>query len=306
MIDCSCFRVKKSFAVFQTIRGLKRNPRFLCRRRGFFDDALHTKPEKMRTIAIITRDVRRYWWLVAGGLTAIISLEFLALYTPQRIRQAIDLLATGSADFRRLGRLAGAIVALSAGIAILRAVGRPSRLAFGRIVERDLRQRFFSRTIALPAPLLACETTGDIMARATYDIDNIRLAAGYGFQAAVNAALTLILALGYMLVMSPWLTLLAALPMAAIPWLTRRQSTRFHGCHRSIQTSFAALTEASRDSLNAIRLIKAFDLTPAKERQFERLARTHLDNNLQLARVSALYLPLMTLITHLSQAVVWG
>ncbi|WP_419658550.1 putative ABC transporter, ATP-binding/permease protein [Desulfosarcina variabilis str. Montpellier] len=260
----------------------------------------------MRTIAIITKDVRKYWWLVAGGLTAIFVLEMLALYSPQLIKKAIDRLAAGQADPHGLGLIAGAIVALSLGVAVLRAVGRPSMLAFGRIVERDLRRHFFARVIALPRSAIDKQPAGDIMARATYDIDNIRLAAGYGCQAAINSILTLILALVYMIWMSPVLTLLAMVPMGAIPWLTRRQSIRFHQCHKSIQESFSALTEESRDSLNAIRLIKVFDLTAVKDRQFDRLAQTHLDNNMQLARVSALYLPVMTLVTHLSQAVVWG
>ena len=260
----------------------------------------------MNTIAIIAKDARRYWWLVAGGLTAILCLELLALYSPQLVKQAIDMLAAGQADPRGMGRIAGAIVALALGVAVLRALGRPSMLAFGRIVERDLRERFFSRIIRLPQATLDREPTGDIMARSTYDIDNVRLAAGYGWQAAVNSTLTLVLALAYMIWMSPVLTLLAAVPMAAIPWLTRRQSTRFHRCHKSIQESFSSLTEESRDSLNAIRLIKVFDLTALKDRQFERLARRHLDNNMELARVSALYLPVMTLVANLSQAVVWG
>ena len=260
----------------------------------------------MSTIAIITKDVRKYWWLVAGGLTAILVLEVLALYAPQLIKKAIDLLAAGQADRHRLGLIAGAIVALALGIAVLRAVGRPAMLAFGRIIERDLRERFFEQVIALPRSAVDRQPAGDIMAHATYDIDNIRLAAGYGCQAAINSMLTLILALAYMIWMSPVLTLLAMVPMAAIPWLTRRQSIRFHQCHKAIQESFSALTEESRDSLNAIRLIKVFDLTAVKDRQFDRLAQTHLDNNMQLARVSALYLPVMTLVTHLSQAVVWG
>jgi len=260
----------------------------------------------MNTIAIITKDARKYWWLVAGGLTAIFVLEMLALYSPQLIKKAIDRLAAGQAEPHGLGLIAGAIVALALGVAVLRAVGRPSMLAFGRIVERDLRKHFFAQVIALPRSAVDRQPAGDIMARATYDIDNIRLAAGYGCQAAINSMLTLILALVYMIWMSPVLTLLAMVPMAAIPWLTRRQSIRFHQCHKSIQESFSALTEESRDSLNAIRLIKVFDLTAVKDRQFDRLAQTHLDNNMQLARVSALYLPVMTLITHLSQAVVWG
>jgi ATP-binding cassette subfamily B protein len=102
------------------------------------------------------------------------------------------------------------------------------------------------------------------------------------------------------------LTLFAFIPMASIPWLTRQQSIRFHECHKNIQNSFASLTEESRDSLSAIRLIKIYDLAAIKERQFRRTAEAHLEKNMELARVSALYLPVMTLITHLSQTVVWG
>ena len=230
----------------------------------------------------------------------------MALYSPQLIKQAVDLLAAGETDTGRLLGIGSGIVALACGVAVLRAVGRPSMLAFGYIIERDLRQHFFSRVIGLSGGGSSLRPAGDVMARATYDIDNIRMACGYGFQAAVNSVLTLALALAYMIFMSPLLTLLAFMPMVAIPWLTTRQSKRFHQCHQSIQKSFAALTEESRDSVSAIRLIKVFDLISFKDRQFDRLARRHLDNNMTLARVSALYLPVMTLITHLSQAVVWG
>lgn len=254
----------------------------------------------------ISKDIRTHWWLLAAGLAAIFCIELLALYGPQLIKQGIDMLAAGRADARRLIHLAGAIIALALGVAVLRALGRPLMLAFGRIVERDLRGLFFARITRLPRAAVDKQPAGDLMARATYDVDNIRLAAGYGFQAGFNSILTLILALAYMIHMNFFLTLLATVPMAAIPWLTRRQSIKFHQCHKNIQQSFADLTEESRDSLNAVRLIKVYDLMDIKNRQFGRKARAHLENNLELARVSALYLPVMTLVTHLSQAVVWG
>ena len=260
----------------------------------------------MKTTTIIKHDFRRYWWLVVGGLTAIFCVELLALYSPQLIRRAIDLLADGQADSGNLLRIGGGIVALALGVAVLRALGRPSMMALGLIIERDLRESFFSSVMSLNGRTGRQPPTGDIMTRATYDIANIRLASGYGFQAAVNSIVTLVLALVYMISMSPVLTLLAFLPMTAIPWLTSRQSRKFHQCHRSIQESFSALTEESRDSLNAIRLIKVFDLVSAKNRQLEHLAQRHLGRNMELARVTALYLPVMTLISNLSQAVVWG
>lgn len=216
------------------------------------------------------------------------------------------MLASGQADGRRLLRLAGAMMILALLVALLRVFSRPFLLAFGRLVERDLRKDFFSHVVRLPRTFLDHHPAGEMMARATYDLDNIRLAAGYGWQAAFSSILTLLLALAYMIHMSPILTLLAFVPMASIPWLTRQQSIKFHECHKNIQQSFTSLTEESRDSLNAIRLIKIYDLMDVKERQFKRTAEAHLERNMELARVSALYLPVMTLVTHLSQAIVWG
>lgn len=258
------------------------------------------------TRTLIVNHLRRNAWLVAGGLAAIVCLEALILFGPRLIKQAVDLLAAGPADGRELSRITGALVAIALAAAVLRAVGRPVMMAFGRTVERGLRAHFFRHVVRLPQSVTDRFPAGDIMARATYDIDNIQLAAGYGFQAGFTSLLTLVISLAYMVDMSPLLTLLAAVPMGCIPWLTRRQSVRFHDSHQAIQHSFALLTEACRDSLNAIRLIKVYDLSDIKSRQFQQTAQVHLNNNLQLAQASALYLPVMTLITHLSQAIVWG
>lgn len=255
---------------------------------------------------VVRASARRSPALIIGGLAAIVVLEALSLYSPQLIKQAVDLLARGEATAAALLRLAGFLAGLAVAVALLRMLGRPMLLAFGRRVERDLRDSLARRLLAKPQDFFDRQTPGQVMARATYDLNNLRLAAGYGLQAALGSALTLALALGYMLWLSPWLTLLAALPMTAIPWLTRRQSILFHGCHQSIQTSFSALSEEAGDCLGAIRLVKAYDLAGAKQEGYAGLAARHRDHNLELARVSALYLPVMTLVTHLSQAVVWG
>ncbi|MDI9612268.1 MAG: ABC transporter ATP-binding protein [Acidobacteriota bacterium] len=260
----------------------------------------------MSVFGIVSACFRKSWWLTVCGLISIFCLEMLTLYGPQLVKQAINMLATGHADPAALFRLVRTLVVLALGVAILRFFGRPMFMAFGRIVDRELREQFLQRVIGLPRTVSGKYSPGEIMARATYDIDNIQTASGYGFQAAFHSALTLIIALAYMVAMSPVLTLIAAVPMTLIPWLTRRQSKKFHSSHRAIQSTFASLTEESRDSLNAIRLIKAYDLADIKEKQFRQSAQTHLENNMRLAKVNALYSPVMTTIMHTSQATVWG
>lgn len=255
---------------------------------------------------LVWASVRRGKGLVIGGLASITVLEALSLYSPQLIKRAVDQLADGRASASSLLYLAGLTTGLAALVALLRMLGRPLLLALGRRVERDLRDSLVKRLLARPQSFFDSQTSGQVMARATYDLSNLRLAAGYGLQAAWDSVLVLALALAYMLWLSPVLTLLAGLPMIAIPWLTRRQSILFHGCHQEIQASFSALSEEANDSLGAIRLVKAYDLAKAKQEVFGDLAARHRDHNLELARVTALYLPIMTLVTNLSLAVVWG
>jgi len=258
------------------------------------------------TLKIIKSTACKHLHMIAAGLSVIVILEMLSLYGPQLVREAVDILSTPGMKKEELLRIALFMCLLAIGVAVLRALGRPMLMAFGRIVEREIRDKFFSHVAILPEEVIDRNTTGELMSRSTYDINNIRLASGYGFQAGFSSLLVLIIALVYMLSMSPFLTVLSAIPMCYIPWLTKRQSNKFHDCHTKIQESFGKLTEESRDSLNAVRLIKVFNLTKKRSEHFEKVNREHFDNNMELVRVSAFYMPIMTLVTNMSQAIVWG
>lgn len=260
----------------------------------------------MNTRTIIKKEILRYRWLIVIGLTAILLVEWVSAYVPQLIKQAVDILAEGDTDSKRLINYGCTLAALALSIAVLRVLGRPSFLAFGRLTEKTLRKNYFSHITKLPRSFFDHTPAGDIMSRSGYDIDNIRLAVGYGFQVAFSSLMTLILAVFYMVRMSPVLCLIAMIPMVFIPFLGRRQSVKFHQCHQNIQNSFSRLTEESRSSLNTIRLIKTYDLADYKHYQFRQMSQSHLEKNMDLAKTSALYLPVMTLVTYLSQAIVLG
>ena len=264
------------------------------------------RPVKRGVWQEVLDSIRRRWHLVAGGLFSIVLMDVLHLYSPQLIKQAVDGLALDNADSASLLHIAGALAGLALLVTVLRMLGRPLFMALGRRVERDLRDSLGMRLLAQSQSFFDGQTAGQIMARATYDLNNLRLAAGYGVQAAWDSILTLALAVFYMLWLSPCLTLLAALPVLSIPWLTRRQSILFHNCHQRVQSSFSDLSEEAHDCMGAIRLVKVHNLARAKRQGFAELSREHKRRNLELAEVSALYLPVMNLVTHLSQGVVWG
>ncbi len=259
----------------------------------------------LKTFDIIRGASKKYWGLLFLGFFVILILELLSLYGPQLIKKGIDTIASGKAGEELLSIII-MILLLALGVTVLRSLGRPMIMFFGWLVDREIRDVFYGHVLMLPRRVSGIKKPGDLMSMATYDIKNIRLASGYGFQSWVSSLLTCLIALGYMFWMSPLLSLMALLPMAFIPILTTRQSRKLHRCHGKIQTSFGNLAEEARLSIGAIRLVKVFNLEKTRQEVFTEKSQQHFKDNMELARISALYLPVVALFVNISQAVVWG
>ncbi len=254
--------------------------------------------------AILTRLARRRWPRLALGLAALVGVDLAQLFVPRLIKSAVDSLTLGTATSRSLLLLGLGVLGLSVTMAALRSVWRPMLLGFARAAERDFRGRIFDHLQRMHLGFLDHNAPGELMARATNDLNNIRMATGMGMVAAIDGVVMGLAALGFMLYISPLLTLLAVLPMPAVVLLTRMQSRRMHKCYTDVQESFAALTEQVREALSGIRLVKAYGLAGRELGRLARSGRRHLELNLNLARLLGLFFPMMTLFTNLSLAVV--
>jgi ATP-binding cassette subfamily B protein len=240
------------------------------------------------------------------GLAALVAVDVAQLFVPQLIKQAVDQLTLGTATQGSLLWLAGGILGLAAAMAGLRAVWRPILMGFARAAERDVRRAVFVHLQSMHLGYLTDNPPGELMARATNDLNNIRMAAGMGLVAAIDGVVMGLLTLGFMVYMSPLLTLLAVLPMPAVVIITRIQSKKMHAGFQRVQESFSQLTEMVRECFSGIRVVKAYGLAGPESARLAAGGRRHLDNSLGLARVLGLFFPLMLLFTNLSLAVVLG
>jgi ATP-binding cassette, subfamily B, multidrug efflux pump len=240
------------------------------------------------------------------GFAALILVDVCQLYVPLLIKSAVDDLTYGRADASTLLAIAGGIMALATTMALLRMVWRPLLMGFSRRVERDLRKHMFDHLQMMHTGYLSEMPPGELMARASSDLNNIRMATGIGLVAAVDGTLMALAAIGFMIYISPLLALLAILPMPAIVVLTRRQSRVFHRRFTRVQETFAAMTEQVREVMSGVRLIKAYALAGQEQKRLDTAARGYLKHNMALAKVMALFFPLMLFFTNLSLAVVLG
>jgi len=240
------------------------------------------------------------------GLISLIIVDFLQLLIPRIIKTAVDELALYEASWSGLLRQALLIVVVGLFIGGFRYVWRRCLLGTSRRVEEALRNRLFRHLQTLSARFFDTASTGDLMAHATNDINQVRMATGMGLVAFNDAIVLGAAAIGFMLYINVQLTLLVLIPAPLIVLGTRFFSRQMHARYQTVQRTFAELTEVVRERLAGIRVIKAYNWQTASADAVRTASGNYVRENIALVRVTGAFMPMMVLLTQLSMVVVVG
>jgi ABC-type multidrug transport system fused ATPase/permease subunit len=220
-------------------------------------------------------------------------------------------LLTGAAvnaieDQRRDDILPLALALLGAGLLRLAlTVGR--RLIAGKVslaVEFDLRQRFYEHLQSLELAFFDSQQTGQLMSRATVDLQSIRFFLGYGLIWVSQSALTILFSAVAMFVLDPLLAVIALAPVPFLVVTATRYSRRNRPAEQEVQQRVGELTTGAEESISGIRIVKAF----ARERhmldRFRRAANRVFEQSMVSTRLQSFYTPLMGFLPNLGLAAV--
>ena len=238
------------------------------------------------------------------GLISLIIVDVLQLIIPRIIKTAVDSLTLYEASWNSLLRQALLIVAVAAFIGGFRYIWRRCLLGTSRHVEETLRNQLFGHLQTLSARFFDTAATGDLMAHATNDINQVRMATGMGMVALNDAIVLGAAAIGFMLYINVQLTLLVLIPAPLIVLGTRYFSRKMHSRYQTVQQSFAALTEVVRERVAGIKVVKAYGWEKASTKALERASRGYVGENLALVRITGAFMPMMVLLTNLSMVIV--
>ncbi len=238
------------------------------------------------------------------GVGCLIAVDFLQLLIPRIIKRAVDDLTAFTADIPGLGACALLILLLALVIGGLRYVWRRCLIGTSRRVEEGLRNRLFAHVQTLSADYFDRARTGDLMAHATNDLQNIRMATGMGIVALTDAVILGAAAMGFMLYISVPLTLFVLIPMPLIVLNTRIFSRKLHARYLSVQGAFAEMTETVRERLAGIRVIKAYGRKRESAAAVDAVSREYIRQNLRLIKITRSLFPMMVLLSNLSLAIV--
>ncbi len=234
----------------------------------------------------------RYRRGAALGFAALALKDAAAALLPLFIREGVDSL-TGGLRLSRLFWIAGLLVAASALKGLFQYWMRVILIGISRDIEYDLRNDLFRRLASLSQDFYSRFRTGDIMARATNDLNAVRMMLGPGIMYWSETSLLFVLAVAAMLWVDWPLALVALSPAPLVSVAVLLFGRVIHERFERIQRTFSDISSRVHENLAGVRVLRAYVQEAAELRRFEELNRVYIGENLRLARVSGMFMPLL-------------
>jgi ATP-binding cassette subfamily B multidrug efflux pump len=243
----------------------------------------------------LTKHLKRYkGYLIAGGIVLVLT-NGLMLLTPYISKIVVDLLEAG-ADMSKVGQWVLIMVGLSIAAGVFRFLTRRTIIWMSRKTEYDLRGEVVGHLMKLSPVFYDNNRTGDMMVRATSDVEAVRMMVGPGIMHISNTVITVLIAIPMMVYLSPVLTLYAMLPAVIMPFIVNRLGNLVHRKSMRIQEHFSDLTATAQENLAGIRVVKAYGQEDAEAENFARMSKKYLHLNVDLGKVQAAFYPLIQFI----------
>jgi ATP-binding cassette, subfamily B, multidrug efflux pump len=238
--------------------------------------------------------LRRYRRGLALGLASLILQDLAKACLPLMIRNAIDALPRGV--WSRVVLFAGLLVTLSFTKGLFQYWMRVIIIGISRDIEYDLRNDLFRHLVSLSPDYYGRTRTGDIMARATNDLNAVRMMLGPGIMYWTETSLTFLLAM-IIMVSTDWrLAFLAILPAPAVSLAVMFFGRHIHERFERIQAMFSDISSRVQENLSGVRMIRAFVQEAAEMRRFESLNREYIAQNIRLVRIQGFFQPLLEML----------
>jgi len=253
----------------------------------------------MRTFWRLLGFLRPYRGAVIVSFVLAAAAMGSGVLIPYLIGRTVDEIDSGGADLWPL-----AIAVVVAGVLRL-AFSVSRRLLAGKVslgVEYDLRNRMYQHLHALELSFFDSQQTGQLMSRATVDLQSVRFFLGYGLIFILQAALAILIAAAVMLALDPGLALVALAPTPFVIWVSFRYGRRNRPATQEVQQRIAELTAEAEENIGGVRVVKAFAQEERQLRRFDRATKRVFTQSMVSTRLRAFYSPFIGFLPQLGLA----
>ena len=228
------------------------------------------------------------------GLLCVIVTTTIQLLSPWVLKYAIDDLNAGVTR-SKLAFYASTLLGIACIGGVFRYLMRRILIGASRDIEFDVRNAFFARLQLMPLGYYQARRTGDLMSRATNDLNAVRMMIGPAVMYSANTILVFIVAIVLMASLDGTLTTMALLPLPVVTIVVKYFGTAIHKRFEAIQDQLANLSAVVQEGLAGVRVVRAYNQQAHEIERFSEVNREYVTRNRVLIRLQGLFFPSMTL-----------
>ncbi len=247
---------------------------------------------RLQTLAPLRPYLRRYQPRLILGFICVVLSNAAAVLSPLVLKFAVDSLKQPVQRDRLL-----LYSLLIVGFAILEGLFlflmRKILIGISRYMEYDMRNDLFAHLLGLSRRYYQQNRTGDIMSRATNDMNAVRMLLGPGIMYSANTVVRMIVVLFLMLRISLVLTGFALVTIPTVSLAVKYFGSLIHKRFEKVQEAFSEISARAQENLAGVRVIRAFTQESSEIEQFRRLNQDYVQKNLQLIRIWGTFYPLL-------------
>jgi ATP-binding cassette subfamily B multidrug efflux pump len=229
------------------------------------------------------------------GFGCILATTAIQLLSPWVLKYAVDDLTAGVTRAKLLYyAILLFVIALAGGV--FRFLMRKIVIGVSRHMEYDLRNDFFRHLQRLPPSFYQQRRIGDLMSRATNDLNAVRMMAGPSVMYASQTTLVFIVAIVLMVSIDPWLTLVALVPLPLVSVSVKVFGSAIHRRFERIQEQLSELSAVAQENLSGVRVVRAYGQEGAELEKFRVANEEYIARNQGLIRLQGAFYPSLTLL----------
>ncbi len=242
--------------------------------------------------------IKKYKKYFILGAISLIIVDIINIIPPLLIKEAIDTL-TSSGSITKILYISGIYILLSLVQGIGRYLWRMHFIGTSFRCDYDLRMAFFKHMETLSQSFFQKYKTGDLMSRATNDLNAVRMAVGPGMLIGLDALFYFFLIPPIVIYLSPKLALYTFLPLPLMPYFAYKIKNVIDKRFRRVQEQFSNISEKAQENISGIRVVKGFNMSNQEEKTFSRLCKDFVKKNLSLVIPQSLLGPVFEYITYM-------
>lgn len=243
--------------------------------------------------------LRRHRLALLSGIGCVLAGNGIALAGPIVVRDAVnDLILEVTRG--KLLRSGGLVVVIAIAQGIFLYSQRRILVGMSRDIEYDMRNDYFAHLLRLEPNFYHQHRTGDLMARATNDLNAVRMVAGPAIMYLTHTLSVFLFTIPVMLRVNSRLTLLALSTTPLVSYATRYFGSRIHDRFGQIQEYFSSLSARAQENFSGVRVVRAFVQEAAEIETFRKMNREIIRRNISLAKLSGMFFPSLHALVGLS------